>query len=393
MQWSNVESALFSREAPLSRQSELTPLEAICRREIDRAIAQFSLIKIQIVLKLRSNETPQTLEAAREGFNEMLFALSVDRDLHLTLFHRGSVAKLLAVPHSSQQHSDAIYKCNIFHYIFVFSFNNLEDISNCSDREYIGLQTDSPLSLEQQHHLESRFHLLDDCIAFARSRDRQQERIQFLEQVIRQGEHQLRHPLATIALYAETLCLGLSDESLQEQAQVIRQTANDLKANLNRLLECGWHRQSQPVECDLCQLVAQTQNIFQPQLDANRIRLDYPDAPALIHTDRWQMQQVFENLLGNAIAMSPPDSAIACNWHIFNKEILIEISDSGPGLAADELTRIFEPFYSRREGGTGLGLAVVKKIVLALGGSIWAQNLPDGGARFCISLPRNTQQT
>ncbi len=388
MQWSNVESALFSQESPVSRESGLPPLETMCRREIEQAIAQFSLLKIQIVFKPRSNEIPQTLEAVREGFDETLSTLSVDRDSHLTLFPPASVGQLLAVPHSPQPHHTAISKYNIFHYIFVFSFNNLE---NLADREYIELQTDSPLSPEHQHHLESRFHLLDDCITLARSRDRQQERIQFLEQVIRQGEHQLRHPLATIALYAETLCLALSDESLQEQARVIRQTANDLKANLNRLLECGWHRQSQPVECDLRQLVAQTQNIFQPQLDAHRIRLDYPDAPALIRADRWQMRQVFENLLGNAIAMSPPDSAIACNWHIFNKEILIEISDSGPGLAADELTRIFEPFYSRRDGGTGLGLAIVKKIVLALGGSIWAQNLPDGGARFCISLPRDSQ--
>ena len=99
------------------------------------------------------------------------------------------------------------------------------------------------------------------------------------------------------------------------------------------------------------------------------------------------MQQVFDNLLSNAVHFSPQSGTIACSWQIFQGEVLISISDEGAGLSPEDLYKIFNPFYSRREGGTGLGLTISKKIVLGHHGSLWAQNVKSGGARFSMILP------
>ena len=107
----------------------------------------------------------------------------------------------------------------------------------------------------------------------------------------------------------------------------------------------------------------------------------------MLKVDRLQMQQVFDNLLSNAVHFSPLAGTITCSWQIFQNEVSIQVSDEGSGLSPEDLQKIFNPFYSRREGGTGLGLTIARKIVLSHQGSLWAQNVKSGGARFSLILP------
>ncbi|MEO0867638.1 MAG: ATP-binding protein, partial [Cyanobacteria bacterium J06642_11] len=104
--------------------------------------------------------------------------------------------------------------------------------------------------------------------------------------------------------------------------------------------------------------------------------------------DPWQIQQVFNNLLSNAIAFSSEDGIIEFSWHGYHSEVLIEVRDQGPGFSPEDLRRMFQRNYSRRPHGLGLGLTIAQTIVHNHGGSIWAQNLPQGGAQLSISLPR-----
>ena len=71
----------------------------------------------------------------------------------------------------------------------------------------------------------------------------------------------------------------------------------------------------------------------------------------------------------------------------------ISITDNGPGIAADDISRIFVPFYTTKTNGTGLGLAIVQKIVVQHGGSVEVRNQPQGGAEFIVSLPLSRQDT
>jgi signal transduction histidine kinase len=254
--------------------------------------------------------------------------------------------------------------------------------------EYFFIETEKPLNQSQQQNLQQQIHLLQDFLRVARESARQQEKIQILEQAVRRGEHQLRNPLALINLYAENLYLSLQDNALQEQALVIRDTVTELSQNLTKLLNCGQKEKLQLIRSNLSELLLETLNILQPQIDAKKLKVSYPNKPLTIAVDGWQIKQVFENILSNAIAFSPCGEVITCNWQVFKNEVLIEISDQGSGIPPEDLKNVFTPFYSKRPGGTGLGLAIAKKIILDHRGSIWVENLVHGGAQFSFTLPR-----
>jgi PAS domain S-box-containing protein len=107
--------------------------------------------------------------------------------------------------------------------------------------------------------------------------------------------------------------------------------------------------------------------------------------------DAARMEQVFENLLANAIQHSPREGRVRLVAHLTDggprPVVAFEIEDEGPGIAAADLSRVFEPFFSRRKGGTGLGLPIVQRIVEAHGGEVWAANRPQGGAVFTVTMP------
>lgn len=258
-----------------------------------------------------------------------------------------------------------------------------------SEPEYLLLWTHAPLSVQEKQWAEQQAQLLLNYLTMARECSRQKAEILLLEQVVRQAEHQLRNPLALIGLYAENLCLGSPTGTLKEQAMVIRETVNELSINLTDLLYCGQQAKLRVALHDLRTIVAESIKGLQPWLEQKQLQILYCETPVTLAVDCWQIKQVFDNLLSNAVHFSPREVSVTCNWTVFRDEVLVEVSDRGPGLSEEDLKQVFTPFYSRRPGGTGLGLAIAKKIVLDHKGSLWVQNLPSGGAKFSFSLPRN----
>ncbi len=257
-----------------------------------------------------------------------------------------------------------------------------------SHPEYLLLWTYEPLSELQQQQAIKQAELLANYMALCQECSRQQAEIQLLEQVVRRAEHQLRNPLALISLYAENLCRSLPTGALQEQAAVIRDTVQNLASNLTDLLYCGQQAKLRVASGDLRTILIESLRELRPWIEEKKLQVSYPDSPFFMAVDRAQIKQVFDNLLSNAVHFSPPESTITCHWQIFRHEALFEICDRGPGLAEEDLKHAFTPFYSRRPSGTGLGLAIAKKVILDHRGSIWVENLPEGGAQFSFTLPR-----
>lgn len=257
-----------------------------------------------------------------------------------------------------------------------------------SEPEYVLLWTDTPLSERQQHWIELQAQSLKNAFILCRECSRQQTEIQLLEQVVRRAEHQLRNPLALISLYAENLCLGSPTSILKEQAMLIRETVNELTTSLSDLLSCGQQAKLQVAPHDLRTILTEAVKGLQPWLEQKQLQVEYPTKPVVVVVDRWQIKQVFDNLLSNAVHFSPQAGTVVCNWSVFQDEVLFEVSDQGPGLSDEDLRQAFTPFYSRRPGGTGLGLAIAKKIILDHQGRLWGHNLVKGGAQFSFTLPR-----
>jgi two-component system sensor histidine kinase KdpD len=109
----------------------------------------------------------------------------------------------------------------------------------------------------------------------------------------------------------------------------------------------------------------------------------------LVPIDDVLIEQVFVNLLENAVKYTPADCPLRIIATASDRQVTVEVADHGPGLPRGDETRVFEKFYRAGDsrGGAGLGLAICRGIVQAHGGRIWAQNLPEGGVAFLFTLP------
>ncbi|MEC4880017.1 MAG: HAMP domain-containing sensor histidine kinase [Scytonema sp. PMC 1070.18] len=282
--------------------------------------------------------------------------------------------------------------------VFTFSEIKLKDFQSFSyiislgykdqKPEYIQLISHQPLSSSLQKYVKLTVMLLSKYINLFIENGRQKSQIKLLEEVLHRVSHQLRNSIGMIGLHAHNLYFKLQNNPLQEQAIVIGNSIQDLDTNLTQLLDCGQSSKLRIALQDLRSVLAESINSLQPYVNQKQLKICIPVTSTTLAIDRLQMKQVFDNILSNAVHFSPYLGTITCSWQIFQGEILIKISDQGPGLSQEELKKIFTPFYSRRPGGTGLGLTIAKKIVLDHQGSLWAHNLAEGGAQFSIILPR-----
>jgi two-component system sensor histidine kinase HydH len=122
-------------------------------------------------------------------------------------------------------------------------------------------------------------------------------------------------------------------------------------------------------------------------VDASRIALS-PEAPHRFPLDAERVRQALTNLLLNAVQASPDGAPAAARVAMEAGHLVFTVRDRGPGIPPGDLERIFEPFYTTRPTGTGLGLAVAQRIVQMHGGTLTAANDPGGGASFRMAIPR-----
>lgn len=124
--------------------------------------------------------------------------------------------------------------------------------------------------------------------------------------------------------------------------------------------------------------------------EARQVRLvrDYGDQAVELRADRDQLARAVGNLVDNALAASPPAGRVVVGLRPERRQVELFVADEGPGVAEEDRERVFEPFFSKRAGGTGLGLALVRRIAEAHGGSAAVTNRGAGGAEFVLRLPR-----
>ncbi len=202
--------------------------------------------------------------------------------------------------------------------------------------------------------------------------------------------HEVRTPLGILSTSAQWLQRepSLSPEG-QEMAQFILDESARLRGLVTTLLECARPREPQMVPHNSHDLIVHTLEILALQADKKRLHIEqqlYAQNP-VIACDAELLTQVFLNLLINAIQIVPDNGIIRIRSTSLAQQICIEIADNGPGIAADDYQRLFDPFFTKREGGIGLGLTVTKQIMLAHRGDIFAKQSEWGGACFTLLLP------
>jgi two-component system phosphate regulon sensor histidine kinase PhoR len=214
------------------------------------------------------------------------------------------------------------------------------------------------------------------------------------------ASHELRSPLTTVRAAAETLAVSLDDpEAAGRFTDLIVRNSERLQNLIDDMLELS-RIESREFELhleavDLPPLVERViaQHAHRAQLKRIALTRALADASP-VRADRRALEHALSNLVDNAIKYGPEGASVQVTAQQEGARVRIGVTDTGAGIAAEHLPRLFERFYrvdpgrSRELGGTGLGLAIVKHLVEAMGGAVSVQSAVAAGSTFSIDLPR-----
>jgi signal transduction histidine kinase len=206
--------------------------------------------------------------------------------------------------------------------------------------------------------------------------------------------HEIRNPLVSIRTFIQLLPERLNDEefrtSFRELALGEIERICDL---INDLLTFSRPTPGERERMSLAELVQQTVRLLDAEARKHDVRLDCDtdvETPRVLANEA-QIKQVLLNVVLNAIQASPAPGAVTVSTrrtrHAGQAWCAIEVSDSGPGISPAEVVRIFDPFYTTKQLGSGLGLFIARRIIDDHAGTIHAAARPGGGCTFTIRLP------
>jgi signal transduction histidine kinase len=247
------------------------------------------------------------------------------------------------------------------------------------------------VALENVHLLESLQATYDELQESSRLKD------EFIQNV----SHELRTPLTFVKGYIELLREGAFGP-LSDEAHHALNVVADKTGQIIRLVEriATLHLMTQQKlnlePLDLNRLAQEAAERFRPVAEQAglNLHLELTPAPAPVMGDPLQLPQVFDCLLENAIKFSPQGSWVALRVHSRPGVAWVEVEDNGIGIPPDKLDKVWTPFYQveghmkRRFGGAGVGLAVVKRVIQAHGGHVWANSQLGQGCTFGFALRR-----
>jgi len=225
------------------------------------------------------------------------------------------------------------------------------------------------------------------------------EQLAAVGRISAQVAHEVRNPLSSIGLNVELLeeALGRANFEEPREAEEAKEIVGSLNREVDRLTEITEEYlrmarvprpQLEPE--DLNGVVSSVVEFARHELERARVEISLelsPDLPRAL-VDEGQLRQVFLNLLRNSREAMGAGGRLTVRSGAVNGKVEVTFQDSGHGMTGEVRERIFEPFFSTKEGGTGLGLAVSRQIVQAHGGSIECHSAPGSGTTFVIRLPR-----
>ncbi len=216
--------------------------------------------------------------------------------------------------------------------------------------------------------------------------------------------HEIKNPLNAISIGLQRLRMEFAPaapkarEEYARFTRIVEAEVSRLDTIVNQFLALARPIRLTVADEPLAPILKELLALLAPQASAHgvTIREDLRLGDAHAPCDRKQLTQAIMNVLLNAIQAMPNGGALAVRADVLDPPAgsaaggalgRIVIADNGPGIRPENLDRIFEPYFTTKEGGTGLGLALTRRIILEHRGGIRAENVPDGGARFVIELP------
>ena len=253
-----------------------------------------------------------------------------------------------------------------------------------------------PGSQDEIGKLASAFNQMTHELISQRERLVQSERVAAWRELARRLAHELKNPLFPLQITVENPLRAREntpdqfDEVFRESATTLLAEIANLKTIIGRFSDFSKMPAPQLQEVNLDELVRSVAQLFQKQLATGPARIELEmhlgDVPP-VSGDPALLRKVIENLVRNAIDAMPKGGKLTFRTELNQKHAILELSDTGTGLAKEECDRLFTPYYTTKQHGTGLGLAIVQSVVSDHHGQISVNSTKNFGTTFTVELP------
>jgi signal transduction histidine kinase len=242
------------------------------------------------------------------------------------------------------------------------------------------------LRVEELAAIGSAFDSMLDALAANRRSLLEAERLAAMGRVAAGVAHEINNPIGIIRGYLKTMRRDASSGQLSNELAILDEEAAACQRIADDLLACA----APVLHCeavDMAEVIEESIGRAQNREPAFSNRVQSHVERAVLRVDPLRVRQVVTNLVRNALEASPPEASVDVEGRLDGAVYRIEVADRGPGIPAEARAQVFEPFFTTRRGGTGLGLAVCRALVSAHGGSIAIDDREGGGLHVVVELP------
>jgi two-component system sensor histidine kinase HydH len=216
-----------------------------------------------------------------------------------------------------------------------------------------------------------------------------------LEELSASIAHEIRNPITAAKSLVQQMGEDPAARNNVGYAKVALDELDRVERSISHLLRFAREEDVEVADLRMADVLESALETFRDRIERLGVRLEREvDTEGRMRGDPEKLRRVIINLVGNALdalegAGTPdPTLHVLAGENLAGTELWVRVKDNGPGMGPETLERIFSPFYTSKAGGTGLGLALSKKVVEAHGGSIEAHSQPGGGSEFLLTFPR-----
>ncbi len=221
--------------------------------------------------------------------------------------------------------------------------------------------------------------------------------------------HEIKNPLSTLQLNLQLLAEDLTERldrlaspaaspgtaeerrqalgRMQRRLEALRREADRMREILDDFLRYAGTITPDPRPVDVAVLLNDLADFLSPQSQMAKVRVRVEATPLVLSLDENLVRQAVLNLALNALQHTPAGGDVVLAAEPYEGGVRLTVRDTGRGIEAADVERVFDPYYTRRKGGTGLGLALVRRIVQAQGGRVTLDSTPGVGSTFTLHLP------
>jgi signal transduction histidine kinase len=237
--------------------------------------------------------------------------------------------------------------------------------------------------------LQKRVREKTDALQRAQSEIAQSEKLAALGYLSAGMAHEIRNPLNSISLFIQLMRQNSTDpEQLEYQGKILKEI-DRIDDIIRKLLDASRRTRTISSDISIDRVIDNALEVFSPQIETGKIRVtrSYCEAPSPIKADPAELEQIFTNLFLNALDEMPAGGRLDIQISEESGRVVVRIGDSGGGIAADTLPFIFDPFFSTKTRGTGMGLPVVQRIARIYEGNISVEKTSSAGTVFRLEFP------